>query len=276
MPSESDVFFEKFVSNTISVGRRLRILKYLKISLAVLCWVALLAGVSIKIMGGQSKVIIFLGLIGGALGLASMLSARIEKTVYLKSEHLRAIHQHLIYRLSKKNLTAVHAKIPLTIGFANLSGADLSAILSEDATALSPLFFKSVTVPDHQIPSAEILFVYAHLNEDGTIKGVASSGVRQIVQLTNAAIVVLASPNDAASIQNAAILPGPKTANIVFTFDRNGSGFSEFFCELFGKMQGGKDMLSAWVEISPQNHHISHYYAPQTILLAEAGKIAFP
>ena len=31
-------------------------------------------------------------------------------------------------------------KIPLTIGFANLAGDDLSAIASEDAAALSPLF----------------------------------------------------------------------------------------------------------------------------------------
>ena len=276
VPLEPNLIFDQFVADTISVGKRLRILKRLKTTFTALCWLALLAGISIKLMGGQSKIIISLGLIGGALGLASMLSARIEKTVYLKSEHLRKTHQHLTYLSNRKNTTNAPSKIPLTIGFANLSGADLSSLVSEDATALSPLFAKSITVPDHQIPSAEILFVYAHLNEDGTIKGADSSGIRQLVQLTNAAIVILASPNISGFIQNAATLPGPKTANIIFTLDRNGSGFSKFFRELFEKMQDGKDMLSAWVEISPQHSHISHHYAPQTILLAEAGKVAFP
>ena len=276
MPSDSNMIFDQFVADTISVGKRLRILKRLKNTLTVLCWAALFAGVSIKLMGGQSKIIIALGLIGGTLGIASMISARIEKSTYLKSEHLRKAHQHLAYLSNKNNEKNVLSKIPITIGFANLAGDDLSHLVSEDATALSPLFAKSIIVPNHQIPSAEILFVYAHLNEDGTIKGAMSSGIRQLAQLTNAAIVILASPNISSCIQNAASLPGPKTANIIFTVDRNGTGFSQFFRELFGKMRDGKDMLSAWVEISPQSSHISHHYAPQTILLAEAGKIAFP
>lgn len=167
-------------------------------------------------------------------------------------------------------------KIPLTIGFANLSGDDLSSMASKDAAALSPLFARSKVVPAHQIPSAEILFVYAHLNEDGTIKGPTRSGIRQVVQLTNAVIVVLASPNSDASIQNAVALPGPKTANIVFTLDRNGDGFSRFFRELFEKMRDGKHMLSAWVELAPQNPKANLPYAPQTLLLSEGGKIAFP
>ncbi|WP_417067495.1 hypothetical protein [Niveibacterium terrae] len=172
--------------------------------------------------------------------------------------------------------SAEQTKIPLTIGFANLSGDDLSAMVAEDAAALSPLFARSKIVPAHQIPSAAILFVYANLNEDGTIKGSVRTGVRQIVELTHAAIVVLASPNSADSIKNAVTLPGPRTANIVFTLDRNGSGFGRFFRELFEKMEGGKHMLSAWVELAPQSPTAQLAYTPQTILLAEGGKIAFP
>ena len=167
-------------------------------------------------------------------------------------------------------------KIPLTIGFANLSGDDLGTIASEDAAALSPLFARSRLVDAHQIPSAEILFVYAHLNDDGTIKGPTRSGIRQVAQVTHAAIVVLASPNSGASIQNAVALPGPKTANIVFTLDRNGDGFSRFFRELFEKMRDGKDMLAAWVELAPQHPKANLPYAPETILLAEGGKLGFP
>jgi len=189
---------------------------------------------------------------------------------------LALLHSLVLLVVPSVSSAAEPPKIPLTIGFANLSGDDLSSMASKDAAALSPLFARSKVVPAHQIPSAEILFVYAHLNEDGTIKGPTRSGIRQVVQLTNAAIVVLASPNSNASIQNAVALPGPKTANIVFTLDRNGDGFSRFFRELFEKMRDGKHMLSAWVELAPQNPKANLPYAPQTLLLSEGGKIAFP
>ena len=189
---------------------------------------------------------------------------------------LSNLHSLFALLVPLRGSAAEPVKIPLTIGFANLSGEDLSSIASEDASALSPLFARSRVVPAHQIPSAEVLFVYAHLNEDGTIKGPTPSGIRQIVQLTNAAIVVLASPNTGASLQKAAVLPGPKTANIVLTLDRNGQGFSRFFRELFEKMRDGKHMLAAWVELAPQNPNANHPHAPQTLLLAEGGKIAFP
>jgi len=192
-------------------------------------------------------------------------------------KRLIALLQSLVlFVLPSASSSAEPPKIPLTIGFANLAGDDLAAMAAEDAAALAPLFARSRVVPAHQIPSAEILFVYAHLNEDGTIKGPTRSGIRQIVQLTNAAIVVLASPNSGASIQNAVGLPGPKTANIVFTLDRNGNGFSRFFRELFEKMREGKHMLIAWVELAPQHPKANLPYAPQTLLLAEGGKIAFP
>jgi hypothetical protein len=88
------------------------------------------------------------------------------------------------------------AKIPLTIGFANLSGDDLDPIASEDSAALSPLFARSRVVPAHNIPSADILFIYAHLNDDGTLMvPTMRYGIQQVAQITNAAVVVLASPN---------------------------------------------------------------------------------
>lgn len=167
-------------------------------------------------------------------------------------------------------------RIPLTLGFANLSGEDLNALVAEDAAAIAPLFHSARIVAPHQIPSAEILFVYVHLNEDGTLNGQGSSGIRQIVQLTKAVIVVVASPNSAKSIQSAVALPGPKTANLIFTMNRNGTGFGRFFRELFDKMRDGKPMLSAWVELAPQHPKSQPQHAPQTILLAEAGNVAFP
>lgn len=180
-----------------------------------------------------------------------------------------------IPRLLLANSATEPLRIPRTIGFANLSGDDLSPMVSEDVAALSPLFAQSTVTPPDGIPVAEILFVYAHLNEDGTI-GPKRSDIRNIALLTNASIVVVASPNSGTSIKNAAALSGPKTANIVFTLDRNDKGFSRFFRELFEKMRNGKNMLVAWVELAPQNPEASLPYAPQTILLSERGKVAFP
>ncbi|MGZ5803246.1 MAG: hypothetical protein ACXWKC_16000 [Xanthobacteraceae bacterium] len=167
-------------------------------------------------------------------------------------------------------------KIPLTLGFANLSGDDLSPLVTEDVEALSPLFINTRVVPAHQLPGAHVLFVYTHLNDDGTIRGNNKSGIRQIVQLTNASILVIASPNSADSLKNSAALDGPKTANLIFTLDRNKGGFSKFFRMLFEKMRDGEEMLMAWVEIAPQGPNMGPSDAPSTILLPEAGKLKFP
>lgn len=247
-----------------------------QVGLTVLCWTAVITAFSIKFFGGRPDLVIPLALVGAVCGLGSWITGRMAKPSYAKAEEIRKASGRALSAIEEHSKNSAPLKVPLTIGFANLSGPDLAAIASEDAKALSPLFARSSVVANHQIPSAEILFVYAHLNEDGTIKGPTTSGIRQIVQLTNAAIVVLASPNSPGSIQNAAALPGPTTANVVFTLDRNGSGFGRFFRELFEKMGGGKDMLSAWVELAPQHPNANFPYSPQTILVAEGGKIAFP
>lgn len=182
----------------------------------------------------------------------------------------------LIGGCAKKETTNTPSKIPLTIGFANLSGADFNTLVSEDEKVLSPLFARSKIGTVQNIPSAEVLFVYAHLNEDGTIKGVNNLNIRKIIQDTHAQIVVLATANSVTGIKNAVAIPGPKTANIVFTLDRKENGFSRFFQELFVKMQDGTHMLSAWTALASQNPQANHAYIPVTILLAEGGKLAFP
>lgn len=276
MPGHPKTIADELLAAITAARKRIQMLLRVQVGLTVLSWTALIAAFSIKFFGGRPDLVIPLALVGAMCGLGSWIAGRIAKPIYAKAEEIRKTSGRILAAIEEHSKNSEPLKIPLTIGFANLSGADLEAIASEDAQALSPLFARSSVVANHQIPSAEILFVYAHLNEDGTIKGPTTSGIRQIVQLTNAAIVILASPNSPGSIQNAAALSGPKTANIVFTLDRNGSGFGRFFGELFEKMGGGKDMLSAWGELAPQNPKANHPYAPQTLLVAEGGKIAFP
>jgi len=163
--------------------------------------------------------------------------------------------------------------IPLTLGFANLAGTDAALLVDQDKVALGPLF-KRVAAPEPtKIPAADVLFLYVHLNPDGTMRG-TKSGVRQVVELTKAKILV-ASPNPSESITKAVALPGPKTANMVFTLDRRGPNFTRFFRSLFERMHGGQDMLLAWVELAPQGPSQSPDL-PTTILVTEAGRLAFP
>lgn len=165
-------------------------------------------------------------------------------------------------------------KIQTPIGFANVGGDDLNAILHEDVAALSPLFEHVVVAAPGQISRAPILFLYAHFDEDGLLRGLGPRGVRQIVEATQARLVVIASPMSAETFQKAADVPGPKTANLVFTLDRNEKCFGAFFKALFEKMRDGEDMLQAWVQIAPQGP-VQRPDIPATILLPEAGKLAF-
>jgi hypothetical protein len=168
------------------------------------------------------------------------------------------------------------AKIPVTLGFANLAGEDLAGLAAEDAAALAPLFQRVRIVGPHQIPNSQVLFVYAHLNPDGTLQDTPGSGVRQIVQVTHAAILVLASPNTSTNIDNAAALAGPRTANLVFTIDRRDGGFDRFFRKLFERMRSGEDMVSAWTQLTAAEPRYTPPDAPRAIFLAEKGKIVFP
>jgi hypothetical protein len=267
---------EIFIASSLALIKRAKWLGYAQKGLVALCYAALVAAFAIKLSGGRSTYVTLLALVGGISGLGSVLVGHLAKPIVAKAREVAKVIDRLMSGAERGKTKSVLHQIPLTVGFANLSGEDLSEIATEDAAALSSLFSQSKIVPNHQIPSAEVLFLYAHLNEDGTIKGPGHSGIRQVVELTNASIVVLASPNSANSIRNAAALPGPKTANIVLTLHRNGDGFNRFFRELFETMCEGKDMLTAWVEVAPQNPGGSPKAAPQTVLIAEGGKIAFP
>jgi hypothetical protein len=170
----------------------------------------------------------------------------------------------------------VQPKIPLAIGFANLSGAEMSTFIAEDVAALSDLFEIAEVAPTHLIPQTQILFVYAHMNENGSLSGKSNLGVRKLAQISRAPIIVVASPNSGESITKAAKLPEMKSAAIIYTLDRKNDGFSRFFRELFIKMKDGKPLLNAWVELAPQNPQATPAYVPQMILMTEGGNYSFP
>jgi hypothetical protein len=169
---------------------------------------------------------------------------------------------------------APEKKIPILIGFANMAGEDLNAMLQEDVAALSPLFEHVVVAAPGNVSLAPILFVYAHFNGDGFFRGLGPRGIRQIAEATRARLVVVASPISGEIFQKAAGVPGPKTANLVFTLNRNRQHFAAFFKALFERMRDGEEMLQAWVQIAPQGPG-QGTDIPATILIPEAGKLAF-
>ncbi|RTL43930.1 MAG: hypothetical protein EKK53_09095 [Burkholderiales bacterium] len=237
------------------------------------CGALLLIAVASMFMQAPSGVVIVLGLLAAGAGAAGVLAARQSAALQRRADACQDELTGIVEAVERHEKAP---RTPLAIGFANLIGPGFNELVMQDAKALGPLFMRSRVGKPHQIPSAEVLFVYAHLNEDGTLRGPKPVGVRQIVQATHAAIIVLASPNSPESIRNAVGLRGPKSANLVFTLDRNGDGFARFFRELFEKMQAGQDMLGAWAALAPQHPEANPLYAPSTMLVAEGGKIAFP
>ena len=165
--------------------------------------------------------------------------------------------------------------IPLALAFINFIGKDAEEIAGQDVAALLALFdrVENMKTAPKQIPTCQVLFLYAHLEPDGTIRGTKWS-VRDMVLLSKASIVVIASPNSGESIMKAAAAPGPKSANIVFTLNRRGTAFPTFFRKLFERMRDGEQMMLAWVQLAPQG--VPSTDAPETIMLAEGGALVFP
>jgi hypothetical protein len=237
------------------------------------CGALLLAAVASMFMQAPAGLVVVIGLLAVAAGLGGLLAARQAAAARQRVEACQDELTGIVATVERREKAP---RAPLAIGFANLAGPGFDELVKQDAKALGPLFMRSRVGKPHQIPSAEVLFVYAHLNDDGTIRGPKAVGVRQIVQTTHAAIVVVASPNSPEAIRNAVGLRGPKSANLVFTLDRNGEGFPRFFRELFEKMQAGEDMLTAWAALAPQHPAAQAAHAPSTMLVAEGGRIAFP
>jgi hypothetical protein len=165
--------------------------------------------------------------------------------------------------------------IPLALAFINFIGKDAEEIAGQDVAALLALFdrVENMKTAPKQIPTCQVLFLYAHLEPDGTIRGTTWS-VRDMVLLSKASIVVVASPNAGESIMKAAAAPGAKSANIVFTLNRRGTAFPTFFRKLFERMRDGEQMMLAWVQLAPQG--VPSTDAPETIMLAEGGALVFP
>ena len=162
-----------------------------------------------------------------------------------------------------------------TLGFLTLGGDTFAALLEEDRALLGPLFSKIESGAGFQIPKCDVLFIYADVKADGSFGLGANMTFRHVAERAGATIAIVASNNSSENITAAAQVPGPKRANLVWTLDRKGSAFSNFFKELFTHMKSGKTMPRAWVAISPQYKSELHRELPETLCQMEAGQVRF-
>lgn len=160
-----------------------------------------------------------------------------------------------------------------TIGFLDLTEGEASVELAVDRAAISPLFGSSED-SSFEPPRCNVLFLYCHMESDGSIRDYGRR-VREVIRDAGAAVVIVASENNAESY-----IAGTKKqpyghANLVMTLDRRGDVFPKFFQRLFSEMKRGVSMPVAWVKLAPQIPGADHPDCPDAIFSCEAGQLAF-
>lgn len=169
----------------------------------------------------------------------------------------------------KHPLVIEHPKV----GFLNLMGPPALSLINEDAVVLKPLF-SGYQESDGETPICDVLMIYAKIEANGTIQN-ATQNLREIIQKSQATIVVVAAENDGKSYIAASKRPGSGKANLVMTLKRNGQVFPNFFKELFTMMRRDLTMPMAWVKLTPQIPGMQHKSVPETICAMEVTHILF-
>ena len=277
MANRNESSFGTRFERSLKELERTRTLKPIRNVLQFSCYALLAVAVVLLVSREKRDVVVYVALtsmLSGILVAAidTYTSKAYKRAAIIKNELEIAEAANKIEENSKN----ASGKIPLTVGFLNLDGEHWDKTILEDASEMSGIFLRTVFARKGQTPESNILFIYANLDADGTFENSRSESVRQIAQKSNASIAILASANNGDHIKAAVNFSGPKTSNIVFTIDRKGASFGQFFKSLFQNMRGGEDMLSSWVALAPQGPQSSSENIPVTILVAEAGKLAFP
>jgi hypothetical protein len=131
------------------------------------------------------------------------------------------------------------------VGLLNLDGPDSERLIAGDAAFLTAIF-GSVRSVDLAEPSCDVLFLYARLEDDGSIAG-SPLGLREIIRDTGARIVVFGLPNSPASYGEAHHYKRRPygLANLVETLDRRGDAFEHYLTGIFLAMKRGLSMCTA-------------------------------
>ena len=160
-----------------------------------------------------------------------------------------------------------------TLGLYNLSGDDFAALLDADRKAIAQLF-PSVIESSDVPPVCTVLFLYCHIEPDGSIRG-SNRRLREIIRDSGAPIVVVASENPVDNYVAASQNTGYGLANLIMTLERHGDIFPNFFQRLFTLMKRAVSMPVAWNKLAPQIPGREHVNCPSTFGVFDVGQITF-
>lgn len=272
--AKEPAFGERF-ERSLSELQKSQSLKRTSKALMIACHCINVISAALLIRGGMKTTVIFLAVTALACYISSEFIENHIKRVYARAKLIKD-EIDLAEKISEiqSNGNNPAGKIPLTVGFMNIAGNHLDMMLLDDAIEMSRIF-RSTSLGRNEVPKSDILFVYANIDPGGEFANSNHQNPRLIAKKAGASIVIVATPNSPEHIKKAISTQGPKLANIIFTIDRKDESFRNFFKSLFQKMRDGSEMLSCWVELNPQMPQGGNPNAPATVLVAEAGKIAF-
>lgn len=184
--------------------------------------------------------------------------------------------------LAYKALFKPHTSPPIrripqpVLGFLCFGDADSAELEAADRRAFSHVFPRVADSDPQQTPICNVLFLYGHVGEDGTVYGSGGKLTRQIAADAGASILVLASPNPVERFAKARGESLTPPVNFVYTVDRNGEGFSRMLGRVFDTMlRTGKAMPVAWVEVAPLHSKTVAPGTPQMGFMPEGLGVSF-
>jgi len=162
------------------------------------------------------------------------------------------------------------------LGLLNLMGEAALSTYLQDLDNLEDVFIQNVDTGTQQVPKCNVLFLYCQLEPNGQITGQKFT-LREVVKSAGAQVVVVASetrseilsrPMFSQYLQSTNDWP----VNFIFTVNRNGETFGQFFQKLFSQMFTGVSMSQAWTQMAPQNAS-SQKDCPAIMAMLEAGHV---
>lgn len=179
----------------------------------------------------------------------------------------------LLIWFGSKNRSRVTIISDPVLGVFNLLGSSAEADVRDDLEQVAQ-YFNEVRQEDSVAPLCDVLLLYCKINSSGAISE-SSQSLREIIRDAGAAVVIVATNNEAENYQ-AGLASAPfGRANLVMTIDRCESLFAGFLGKLFAQMQRGVSMPIAWNNLAPQYPGADHEELPATICALERGQIAF-
>ena len=190
---------------------------------------------------------------------------------------LKSIFGRVSVSESQASSRKITVKNPLiienpTIAFLNLIGPAASPLIAEDMAALKP-FFSECLNSEGDVPTCNVLMIYATITPGGVVQN-TDHNLREIINKSQAPIVVVATENSAESYIATGKLPRLASANLVMTLERRGQVFPVFFKELFEMMHHSVTMPMAWVKLAPQIPG-AQPNVPGTICAMEVSHVLF-